>query len=185
MEDFLIYDGIMAAQTPKCVYEFSKIIKDFDLIVEIGTNRGAFTLWLADNMNENCNCISLEIDDNVIVKKHEKVHYWIADCFAKNTINHIYSEIIQSKNVLFLCDGGNKEKEFEIYCRLLRKNDVIMLHDYAHDKQDYVEITKRIFWPTASESHYENIAQIVENNGLAGYNYDEFKNVLWGSFIKL
>ena len=61
-----------------------------------------------------------------------------------------------------------------------------MLHDYSHDndKQKYKEIAIKHNWPHGHESCFEVIKQSVKDNNLQMFLYDEFLNVLWGSFIK-
>jgi hypothetical protein len=40
MDRFLIVNGVIAAQTPNIVSAFKHVLQDFNLIIEIGFNRG-------------------------------------------------------------------------------------------------------------------------------------------------
>jgi 23S rRNA U2552 (ribose-2'-O)-methylase RlmE/FtsJ len=184
MEQFLKVDGIIAAQTHKIENVFKPILNEFDLIVEIGFDRGAFSLWLYKNKNEDAKLVSYDISFNGKEVECDKIDFRQGDCFDMTIVNEITELINHSKKALILCDGGAKEREFALYSKILRSGDVIMLHDYAHDHNDYVKICTDLGWNTAAESNFENIQVAIKTNNLVPYNYDAFKAVLWGSFIK-
>ena len=108
----------------------------------------------------------------------------IADCFSEKCVNEINNLIKTHGKTLLLCDGGHKNEEFITYAKFLKPNDVIMLHDYAHDKEKYKETASKYGWPHGYESCFEVIKESVETNNLEMYLYDEFLDVLWGSFKK-
>jgi len=175
-----------SAQSEYVVNFFPKILKEFELIIEIGTFTGAFTFWLSQNISEKCRIVSYDINpDYCEIKNIEKTDLRIADCFETQTIYEICDLIKNSGRTLFLCDGGDKELEFRLFSRYLKKNDVIMLHDYSHSDEDYSMIKNKINWPTNSESHYKNISRYLDELKLSPFMYDDFKSVLWGSFIKM
>jgi hypothetical protein len=185
MDHFLSVDGVIAAQTPKIESIFRLILNDFLTIIEIGFNRGALSLWLDKNKNKKSKLVSYDItfDDKII--NDNNIDFRLGDCFDELIINDIKSLIQLPGKTLLLCDGGNKEKEFEIYSKFLKKNDVIMLHDYAHSEEDYIKIANQLNWKTPSESKFENLQKSIKENNLFQYRYyNEFKNVLWGAFEK-
>lgn len=184
MEHFLKVDGVIAAQTPKIEAEFKSIINDFDLIVEIGFDRGALSLWLYRNKNKDTKLVAYDISFGGKEIHDENIDFRQGDCFNESVINEIKTMIEESKKALILCDGGAKEREFDLYSKFLRSGDVIMLHDYAHNYADYNLICSNLGWNTAAESHFENIQNAIETNNLIPYKYDAFKAVLWGSFTK-
>ena len=51
-----------SAQSQFVVDVFPKVLKNFELIIEIGTFTGAFTLWLSENKSDNCKIISYDIN---------------------------------------------------------------------------------------------------------------------------
>lgn len=174
-----------SAQSQFVVDVFPKILKNFDLIIEIGTFTGAFTLWLSENKSDTCKIISYDITpDYCEVSDLKDTELRIGDCFDIEIMKEIRDMIQSSGRTLFLCDGGDKELEFRLYSKYLKKNDVIMLHDYSHSEHEYNMIKQRINWPTNSESHYKNIERYLGELGLSTFMYEDFKQVLWGSFIK-
>jgi len=182
---FLEYKNILLGQTPNITTFFSPIIKDYDCIIEIGYHRGGLSLWLNDNKKNNCNLYCFDIsDENRLVNDNENISFIVSDCLLNKTISQIKNLIQDSGKTLVLCDGGNKELEFEIYSKFLKTDDVIMLHDYSHDNDDYIKLSQLQNWVSVSESHYNNIKDTVSKNHLEPFYYDEFKSVFWGSFIK-
>jgi hypothetical protein len=184
---YAIIENIIAAQVPKALDTFSKIIKNFDLILEIGTHRGAFSIWLYNNKNINCKFKTFEIDPSVIKipdKYKSLIDIEIADCFSEKTICDIKNLIETHGKTMLLCDGGNKNKEFITYSKYLKPNDIIMLHDYADNIKNYEQITKKHNWKHGCESWFDAIEQSVIENNLEKFLYDDFSEILWGSFIK-
>jgi predicted O-methyltransferase YrrM len=192
-QSFIWVENILAAQVPRTVEIFNKIIKDFDLIIEIGTYTGGFAIWLNNNKKEDCKFITYEINDSIIKIPLENPAYKcirISDCFSNESISELSEMISQKGRVLFLCDGGNKIDEFKIYSKLLKKNDVIMMHDYVdspneldkwNDIKSKYNILDGFKLPEASYSQVENL---LSENKLKKFMYDDFLSVFWGSFIK-
>lgn len=184
MEHFLKVDGVIAAQTPGIQQEFAAILPDFDIVIEIGFDRGALTSWLHQNKSAHTRLISYDISFGNKQIFNDAIDFRQGDCFDSKIIEEIKNLIQSTGRVLVLCDGGNKEREFELYSEFLKKDDVIMLHDYAHSEEEYQQICSRIGWRTSAESRYSNIQTPIHNNNLLPYKYDAFKEVLWGAFIK-
>jgi len=192
-ESFIWIENIQAAQVPNTLNIFSKIIKEFDTIIEIGTNRGGFSIWLNDNKKENCAFLSYDINPKCIEipithRAYKCIN--IQDCFSSSSIEQLSQIIKNGGRILFLCDGGNKVNEFNLYCKFLKLNDVIMLHDYAdspNELQNWNNIKQQYNIVGAFhnyESCYEQIQNAVKSNGLEKFMYDEFLDIFWGSFIK-
>lgn len=181
-KSYLYIDGVMAGQTPNAVNVFPNIIKDFDTIIEIGTGRGAFTSWLEFNKSSKCKIISYDINSSRNQFKELKVDFRVQDCFS--CTEDIKNIIVNGGKVLLLCDGGNKEKEFNTFAHFLKLGDVIMAHDYSESKNQYSELQKKLNWKTASETHLHNIQKTIDSLSLKPYYYENFKNVLWASFIR-
>lgn len=182
---FLTYRNILLAQTPNIVSEFSSIINKFDTIIEIGFNRGGLSLWLNDNKSSNTKLICYDITDEfLLVSPEENIDFRIKDCYLDINVNEIKNEINRVGKTLVLCDGGDKNFEFNTFSKFLKTGDVIMCHDYCENVNDYNTITSKIEWPTPGESFYDEIKNSIKDNNLLPYKYDEFKNCLWGSFVK-
>jgi glycosyltransferase involved in cell wall biosynthesis len=182
---FLVYRNILLAQTPNITHEFNNILSEFNTIIEIGFNRGGLSIWLNDNKLKDTKLICYDITNEFLqVEPEEGIDFRIKNCYLDINVEEIKNEINRPGKTLVLCDGGDKNFEFNTFSKLLKKGDVIMCHDYCENQNDYSKITSRIGWPTPGESFYESIEDSIKNNNLTPYRYDEFKNVLWGSFIK-
>ena len=185
MEHFLWVDNQRSAQSKFVVDHFPKILSEFTTIIELGTFTGVFTKWLSENISDKCKIITYDINPNYReVGELKNTTFRIADILEPQTIFEIISLIEFGGKVLFLCDGGDKETEFKLYSKFLKHGDVIMLHDYEHTEEEYQEIKQSIGWTTVSESHYKNLDRYLEDLQLVPYMYEDFKKVLWGSFVK-
>lgn len=185
MEHFLWVDNQRSAQSKFVVDHFPKILPEFSTIIELGTFTGVFTKWLSENISNDCKIITYDINPNYReVGELKNTVFRIADILDPQTIFEIKSLIEFGGKVLFLCDGGDKETEFKLYSKFLKHGDVIMLHDYEDTEQEYEEIKNTIGWTTVSESHFKNLDRYLEDLQLVPYMYQDFKQVLWGSFVK-
>lgn len=185
MERFLLVDGIIAAQTPKAADAFKSILANFNTIIEIGFHRGALTLWLHRNKQIETKLVAYDITFGPKEVHNDEIDFRQGDCFSATTINQIKNLIENGGKTLVLCDGGAKEKEFHLYSQFLKSGDVIMCHDYAHEQNEYNQWSNETGWNSPAESRYDNISSAVKENSLEPYNYDMFKKVFWGSFIKV
>ena len=179
---FLLINDIISAQTPGVVDVFKRVIKDFDTIIEIGTNRGGFTLLLDDIKRPDASLISYEKFPEVVLISDKEIDLRFGCCFELK--DHIAREIKNGGRVLFLCDGGYKNQEFIEFSSHLKKGDVIMLHDYQDNPDDFSRICKINNWAAGSESSYDSIKDIVSSLNMNRYYYNEFKDVFWGAFIR-
>ena len=188
MRQFIYYKDILTAQLPSTLDFLTKIISEnnFETIIEIGSNRGGLTLWLNDNKNLNSKIYSFEIFPEVPLFKDEDIDgsLIIGDVFSEDCKQLIISLLKEKKQCLILCDGGDKIKEFNLFAKFLKRNDVIMLHDYCDDIEEYQTIQKQTGWETPAESNLNSILETIEFNNLEKYNYNLGKQSLWGSFIK-
>lgn len=180
---FLLINGILAGQSNKAPSIFTKFIieNNFDLIIEIGTGRGGFTDFLASHKVRTIS-YDIESDRNL---SNLPLDFRIGDCLSSDIINEIKKEIEGANKVLFLCDGGSKEKEMEIYSTFLKSGSHIMCHDYSDDLIEYNGYAAQIGWPSPPESFYDNIKHFIYDNGFNKSNeYDMFCSIFWGSFVK-
>ena len=179
-------EGVHAGQTPYILPHFLKILPEFNRIIEIGTYAGGLSLFLFKNKKNDCELISYNINSsfNKVPKKYN-IDFRIGDCFSEPTHSEIIKLITDKfKRILLLCDGGNKNKEFNTFSQYLKSDDVIMCHDYSESDEDGAKIRKNIGWIWGSESFLFAIQPSIEKYKLSKYHYDDFKSVLWGSFIK-
>jgi len=124
------FAGEEIAQRWSDLFIFERTFQEFkpDLIIELGTYLGALThflslhgkVWTIDNMNRK-------------FKKYSNVTYQIGDVFSSTIRDNIIQLIQNNKQVFFFCDNGNKIKEFQLYAPLLKKGDIIFVHDWGNE----------------------------------------------------
>ena len=180
---FCKYKNIYLGQTPETLNYFKEIISNFDTIIEIGFHRGGLSSWINDNKTTNSTLYCFDITEQFL-ESNDNINFIISDCFNPNTISQIKSLVELGNKTLLLCDGGNKEREFNIFSEFLKDGDVIMIHDYCESIDEYNLISNKNGWPSPPESFYSNIKSDILKNNLKPFNYDKFKQVFWGSFIK-
>lgn len=169
--------GVYLALNPNYIFEF-------DNIIEIGTYNGGLTSWLYDNKNPNAMVVSYDIDGTINHTKRTDIDFRVEDCFEEKSFNEIISYIQRPGKTLFVCDGGDKPKEFSIFSEYLKSGDVIIVHDYAKNPEYWKFITDYWQWPYEFDTTYDSIKDAVIKNGLAPYRDNEFNFYLWTSYIK-
>lgn len=184
METYLLVENVFAGQTPNIQEPFLKILPEFKQIVEIGFHRGGLSLWLHKNKQSDTDLFCYDITFVVKEVNDENINFIKGDCFNEDIKNEIKNIIQREGKTLLLCDGGSKNQEFNLYSQFLKSGDVIMCHDYTDNPNEYLELQRRINWPHPPESNYEEIKSAIEINDLEPFYYEDFKNVLWGSFVK-
>lgn len=179
-------DHTTAGQVPHSAIPFSQVVKEFDLIIEIGYYWGGLTLWFEKNKKEGAKVIGYDIDDSHREVFDKKMDYRIADCFDPDTKQEIIDLIQNSGKTLLFCDGGNKDREFIEYCGSIKDGDVIMIHDYWDDSQPepYNSFPESEGWAYGYEARYSDIEESILTNNLEGYYYEDFRKCLIGSFIR-
>ena len=141
------------SQNYAAIYFFEHYIQafDFEYIVEIGSQKGALSLYFANiaAATEKFYFETYEIDKKAcwLNREAEGVGHWFeqiekispyfksieANIFDNHTICHIIDNIVQFKKVLIICDGGDKPKEFSVFAPLIKINDHIIVHDWNHE----------------------------------------------------
>lgn len=180
-----IYNGVQMSQVLGVYLALNpNYISEFDNIIEIGTYNGGLTSWLHDNKNPNAMVVSYDIDGSINQTNRTDIDFRIEDCFGEKSFNEIISYIQRPGKTLFVCDGGDKPKEFNTFSKYLKAGDVIIAHDYAKSPEYWKFVTDYWQWPYESDTNYDSIKEAVELNGLEPYRNDEFNFYLWTSYIK-
>lgn len=180
-----IYNGVQISQVLGVYLALNpNYISEFDNIIEIGTYNGGLTSWLYDNKNPNAMVVSYDIDGTINQTNRTDIDFRIEDCFAEKSFNEITSYIQRPGKTLFVCDGGDKPKEFNVFSEYLKSGDVIIAHDYSKDADYWKFVTDYWQWPYASDTNYDSIKDAVIKNGLEPYRDEEFNFYLWTSYIK-
>jgi 23S rRNA U2552 (ribose-2'-O)-methylase RlmE/FtsJ len=150
MKQFIVYKDILTAQLPSTVDFLQKVIdeNDFQSIIEIGTNRGGLTLWLNDHKKDSTKIYTFEIFPDAPLINSDQIdgELIIDDVFSKNSLEKIKGILLKSKQCLILCDGGHKNQEFNLFSQFLKSGDIIMLHDYQDNIDEYMRIQSTTGW---------------------------------------
>lgn len=179
------YNGVQVSQ---CLGVYLGLNPDylstFTNIVEIGTYNGGLTSWLFDNLKEGGKLLSYDIDGTINHTKRTDIDFRVESCFDEKPFNDII-ELIQSEGrTLVVCDGGDKPKEFNTFSKYLKSGDVIIAHDYSENDEEWRDKTNFWQWPYEADTYPHSIEEAVKENNLEPYKYDEFKFLLWASYIK-
>lgn len=114
-------------------------------IIETGTGAGALSVFLGLECYERGLKPLLTYDMKEFVTGDRKynpfkeykeprlfkllgIKFIARDCFHEDSIREI-TEYADGP-ILFMCDGGNKLKEFEYFTRLIKKDSIIASHDW-------------------------------------------------------
>ncbi len=107
----------------------------------------------------------------------------------QSSIDHIKALVSDpaSGSVLFLCDGGNKKLEMELYSPALKSGDFIMCHDWAYDaaafernKQEGIWFSWETRWKSGEGPDQQfGIREICERNGIEQVYAEEFDPSVW------
>jgi hypothetical protein len=178
-------DGHHISLTYKSMEYLSKIIKDFDTIIEIGTYKGGLTYWFNLNKKDGAKVISYDIEDYKNFKE-DNIRFIIRDVFNEESVSEIKNYIETGGKTLLFCDGGFKNQEFNIYSKFLKSGDHIMLHDFFDDTrpEPYASFEDSAGWCHKSESNYLAIINSVSENKLVKFMYEDFRRNIIGSFKK-
>lgn len=187
------FDGFTAMQHYNAFYYFWDFIEEYSpsRIIEIGTAAGGLTRFLqfaSNELNTQTKIISYDKTINPwnkLITPETGIDLRVRDCFHgdENNLNEIKQDIQSEGLTLVLCDGGNKFKEFNMLSAFLKSGDVIMSHDYAHDRETFDKNIKGKVWNWC-ECTYANISKSIEDNNLTPFLYDRFSKAVWGSFRK-
>ena len=188
------YDGMTCQQNSNCFELFYKLIEDKRprRILEIGTALGGFTQYLkhvCDELNMDTDIRTYDIYDSyeysIMIKKGIDVR--VEDIFLQDysgLLNTEIAEYIKSEgNVIVLCDGGNKIKEFNLLSQYLKTGDIIMAHDYGYDTETFSKKINKVYW-NWHEISESDIDESVKKYNLKPYMQDEFDRAVWVCKIK-
>jgi hypothetical protein len=175
-------EGVSLAQN-KWVDDALKLLKTYInpsyALIEIGTSHGGFTLLLNQIFPEyQIYTFDLAIPSGILVmSQYPNIHFFQQDSFETNMI----VQLIGIGPVVIFCDGGHKANEFNFYAPALKKEDVILGHDYAFSPYEYENVIHNKLWLT-DELYFDQIRHNVENKTVYPWLEPEFKKAVWGCF---
>lgn len=182
LENHFHHKGIRSSQHKKASSVFNKtILKKFSRIIELGSGKGAFTMLLSKSGSDVIGYeSSKEFFQASPIPKNVKV---IFKDYNKEEIS-IKKQIQKKGKTLLLLDGGQKINDFHKFSKYLKKDDVIMIHDYGDDAETFRRKAEAINWLWGQEVKLKNIQPTIESIGLKKWEFDRFSTILWGAFIK-
>jgi hypothetical protein len=153
-----------------------------DRIIELGTAGGGFTHWICElrkAKNNDFDFITIdfikypsEISPTIRTADNKNMIYCELDVFSH--IDFIGSLI--KERTLVLCDNGNKPDEVRLLTPYLKKDCVIMAHDYFYSQEIF---KAKDIWPCC-EITWDDVKDL----GLEPYHHDLMASAIWLSLIK-
>lgn len=177
---------------PRVFKEFLSIVRP-SRILEIGTFHGGLTLMLRDIMDKigliNNPIRTYDINEQEFLKPlviDRKV-----EVYTKNLFNNTYSDwnsnndqqeindyINRNGITMVLCDGGCKRCEFNLIAPFLKKQDIIMAHDYARNNEYFEQHMKDKIW-NWHEIQEEDIITVCNKYNLQSYHQNLMQSIAW------
>lgn len=164
----------------------TKLYKEynFDNIIEIGTANGGLTLFLRDlNTSDALTIYSYDIrlPTYYAPEIFKDINLITRDALCSDSLREIQKVIANAKRTLVLCDGGNKNLEFNVLAPLIKSGDFIMTHDYAPTKEYFEnEINGKYWsWHESWDDGMRTGLQFVKK-----YKEIDFSKAVWSCFYK-
>jgi hypothetical protein len=148
-----------------------------DRIIELGTYKGTFSKMIYDlrrEINHDFDFHTFDNINNLTITLPVNMHFYCIDIFEN--INFIAGLI--KENTLILCDNGNKIAEVNILAPYLKKDCVIMAHDYFYDRKDFEDNKYR--WLSCEITHDD-----VKDLQLEPYFQELMIHAAWLSLMKM
>lgn len=178
-----LYKGIFAQQNKNFYSAFEKLFAQENIVrvLEIGTATGGFIRAVRDLTDAKI------ITYDVVETKHKAILEDNNISVNSKSVFENYSAvedyISEKGQVLVLCDGENKIKEFNVFSKLLKTGDIIMAHDYSYDEPLYRAYIRENVWNWC-EIQYKDIALAVETNNLKPVLTEDFQEAVWTCWKK-
>ena len=137
--------GVKMSQTWSSLSMLENILasdKDIVRVVELGTGCGGLTLFFGLHMTaRNGKVLTFDTRSRQTPLWHNlanllNITFEQRDVFEAATIQKAKT-FIKDGRALVYCDNGDKKREFPLYTPILKKNDLIMVHDWK------IEITPK------------------------------------------
>lgn len=197
-----VYNNLSISQHQNIGNIFANMISNNkpSRVIEIGTSQGGLTLMIRDILDQyglqKTDLITYDIYDPIylkyfIVENNKNITTKVETLFCERyqsfkneeTKNLLKNYIQQEGSTLIMCDGGNKIVEFNLFAELLKKEDIIMAHDYAPTKEYFESHMRDKIW-NWHEIQDSDIIESTQKYNLVPYMQNEFLNVAWLCFIK-
>jgi len=156
----IIFLDSYTAQTWSALTILNKVFsanRDIKRVVELGTGLGGLTLFFGLNMLvRKGKVLTFDIEPVQSIHTQEyferlNITFEHRSVFEEESIE-IARKFIKDERALIFCDNGRKPKEVQVYAEILKKNDLILAHDWG------VEITKIDFESKRSDLSKQTLA---------------------------
>lgn len=180
-------DDLHISHPFSAIEALNKVVKDFQTIIEVGYYRGGLTQYFAEFSCDTCEVVAYDINDtersNQNFKFSKKISFKKIDCFSDQGVEEIKNKIKSPGKTLLFCDGGDKDREFNLFSPFLKSGDMVMVHDY-HDDSLNEKYAAHVSWHHPPECRFSEIEKSIKDNDLEKYDYELYRTNLIGSFIK-
>lgn len=164
-------------------------------IIEIGTCRGGFTVFLK-KLFPDADVFTFDITKEMPEGFHhtegrltnalpifEKFGIKFEECDIFQNITKVQNLIQRDGLTLLFCDGGNKPLEFQVFSQFLKKNDLIFAHDYVNNDENFTENFYGKIWNWHETRESDLSSTCVEQN-LTPFLQENFATAVWASRVK-
>jgi cephalosporin hydroxylase len=195
------YKDQVMMQSPLIFPIFEEFFKQnkIDTIIEIGTAYGGFSLFLEDMTKQYgtriisydiCRVEDMPIHEASPTKIQRSQHllnstvdYRIKNTYADEVIQEIEDIILTGGRCVVFCDGGDKDKEINIYASKIKAGDFIFSHDYAKNIEYYSQHIQSKYWSWV-DCMYPDIKESIESNNIKEYYPEIFEKAAWFCGVK-
>lgn len=168
----LSFVGQTCGHNPYIYNTISRVLTacSVDRIIEIGTQRGGLTLYLALwGLRLGVPVYTFDIEpllyrevDHVLAKMG--VQTYDMDVFSEAGVEEIRA--LAKTPTYLVCDGGDKEREFETFAPMLPTGSVISVHDWGTEVQNLKGIAMQAFEQEEWTAHDQRLATVVKLGNL-------------------
>jgi hypothetical protein len=143
VKDRETYNGRLTKQLKGVIPKFDKFFKKekFKSIIEIGTGNGIFSTYISKNAKE-MGASFITYDVKAIAKDIKQQLDELGCIVIRDDINNRREEIIamiqKPERCLLLIDGADKTEPVEFFLEFLKKDDILLSHDYYKQDGDYL-----------------------------------------------
>lgn len=189
--DRIAYRGFLCCQAIGFWEPFYKLFQSekIDTVIDIGTCQGGTTFFANDLVKlSSTDSYTMTVDINgfqwMQFMNEFGIDFRKEDADSENALICFDIKDIVSKRgkTLLICDGGSKINEVIIYSKLIKSGDIIICHDYAENREDFEKnINGKVWnWCEITYQDISSVHHLLEKHAL----YEDFRNKVWGCFIK-
>lgn len=134
-----VYNGKTIKQVKGIVGVFDAFFKNekFDNIVEIGTGNGGFSIYFAIKSNEMRAEFTTYDIKKINPKTQKELKFLNARVVTCDINKSDIEDVIKDEGrCLILNDGGLKVPEFHKFAKFMKKDDIMMTHDYYKGRKE-------------------------------------------------